>query len=340
MISAHLRGAARITIAALAILLVISACAPAARQVIPTARPTTTATPTDAPTRTPARDVTPTAPPTAIAAAPTGGPSPTPLFGPTRTAVSLLPTETRVFNPNAPRIEFFTSNVLSVVPGESINLFWSTRGTNSAVIYRLDRTGARSQLWNVAADGSLSVPTRRSERGAVEFVLAVGEGASRAEQTLTVPLACPDVWFFQPPPEACPTGPAQETRLIEEPFERGRMVYIEATNMVYALFNDGFEPNWIAFENRYDPAVHPESEASFQPPPGFHQPLRRLGFVWRGNDVARNRLGLATQPEFTYDGFFQAAISGADETLYATSADGTVIQLLPGGSQWQIITPP
>jgi hypothetical protein len=62
--------------------------------------------------------------------------------------------------------------------------------------------------------------------------------------------------------------------------------------------------------------------------------------VWRGNDTVRNRLGLAIQPEVVYNGFVQSSISENAQTLYVSSADGTVLQLLPQGDSWQIITPP
>ena len=119
------------------------------------------------------------------------------------------------------------------------------------------------------------------------------------------------------------------------------MVYIGSSNQIYALFNDGSAPAWIALENRFDPAVHPEADENFIPPAGYYQPLRRLGFVWRGNDTVRNRLGLAIQPETSFDGFAQSSLAtdGA-QTIYASSADGTVLQLLPQGEAWQIITPP
>jgi hypothetical protein len=246
-----------------------------------------------------------------------------------------------VRNPNAPRIEFFTADTLAAAPGSPVNLYWSTRGTNGAVIYRLDDSGQRNQLWNVAPDGSLTVATRRSDRGEVRFVISVGDGEQQVEQELVIPLSCPDPWFFLPAPPTCPTGPGQATTLIEEQFERGRMLYVENNDRVYALFNDSRAPAWIGFDDRYDPSVHPESEPSFAPPPPLVQPLRILGFVWRGNDVVRNRLGLGLQPEFAYEGFIQIATSpdGAD-TLYISSADGTVLLLLPGGDGWQIITLP
>ncbi|MEP7294215.1 MAG: hypothetical protein ABI835_20675 [Chloroflexota bacterium] len=325
----------------LVLLIFAAGCGATAVQIVPTARPTATATPTDAPTRTPARDVTPTAFPTSLPLAATGGPSPTPLFGAASTSVSAAPTQQGVsLNPNAPRIEFFTSDASAIAPGGTVTLYWSTRGARDAVIYQLVR-GVRNRLWNVGPDGSLPVTTSRNDRGTADFVISVGEGTQYVEQTLSVPLACPDVWFFAPPPEACPGSPAQDTQLIEEPFERGRMIYDGSDDQVYALFNDGLAPAWLVLENRFDPAVNLEADENFAPPPGYYQPLRRLGFVWRGNDTVRNRLGLAIQPEASYTGFVQSsATTDGAQTLYLSSADGTVLQLLPQGEAWQIITPP
>lgn len=320
--------------------LTISACEATAAQIVPTDPPTVTATFTPSPSRTPGADATPTVTPTPIPVSPTGGPSPTPLFGPTRTPAPDEPTPTRSLNPNAPRIEFFTSDVIAAAPGSSITLFWSTRNVASASIYQLDRSGQRSQVWNVPADGRLNVQTRRADRGQVDFVLSIGSGPLAVEQRLAIPLSCPDQWFFIPAPDDCPTGPPQETTVIEERFERGRMLYIANTRQVYALFNDGFEPAWVSFENRYDPTIHPEFEETFLPPPGFVQPVGILGFVWR-RDLVRSRLGLALEPEARYDGTYQTALTPAgSENLYVSSADGTVLQLLPGGAGWQIITPP
>ena len=320
--------------------LLISGCGASAVQIIPTDPPTATPTFTPSPSRTPGINDTPTITPTPIPVSPTGGPSPTSLFGPTRTPAADDPTATRVLNPNAPRIEFFTSDVIAAAPGSNITLFWSTRNSNDASIYQLDRNGNRSQVWNVPADGQLVVPTRRSDRGEVRFVLSIDAGPQTVDQPLNIPLSCPDQWFFIPAPTECPTGPPAESLLIEESFERGRMVYVGGTNQVYVLFNDGFEPAWVTFENRYDPAIHPEFEESFLPPPGFSQPVAILGFVWR-RDVVRNRLGLALEPEARYDGNYQTATTASnDESLYISSADATVLQLLPEGTAWQIITPP
>ncbi len=327
--------------AALILLLaVIEGCGATVQQIIPTARPTATSTSTAAPTRTPAHDVTPTVTATPPPMTATGGPSPTPLFGAAPTSSAAAPTDAFSLNPNAPRIEFFTSDSAAAAPGTVVTLYWSTRGARDAVIYQLVR-GVRNRLWNVGPEGSLPVQTNRNDRGTVDFVLSVGEGTQYVEQTLSIPLACPDVWFFQPPPEACPTAPAQDTQLIEQPFEYGRMLYITNSDQIYALFNDGLSPAWLVLANKYNPATDPESDPNFSPPPGSYQPLRQLGFVWRGNDTVRNRLGLATQPESSYNGFTESTASSTGaQTVYVSSADGTVLQLLPQGDSWQIITPP
>ncbi|MBW4438179.1 MAG: hypothetical protein KME04_13650 [Pleurocapsa minor GSE-CHR-MK-17-07R] len=317
----------------------LSACGAAALPIVPTAQPTATASSTPAPTRTPGRDATPSPLPTSLPMTPTGGPSPTPLFGQPATAVANV-SGSSVTNPNAPRIEFFTTDVLSIAPGDSVTLYWSTRNTTSANIYRLER-GVRNQLYRVEPDGSLTVTTRRSDRTSVDFLLTVGDGALTTEQVLSIPILCPDAWFFQPPPSDCPAGPARETQIIEQSFERGRMVYVVETNLIYALINDGFAPAWIVVENRFNPATDLESEPSFVPPQGFYQPVRQLGFVWRGNDTIRGRLGLAITPDSNFEGFIQSVNSaGGDTTLYIASADASVLQLLPEGDQWQIITAP
>ncbi|MBE0688878.1 MAG: hypothetical protein IH587_01995 [Anaerolineae bacterium] len=328
----------KLTLALVALILVLPACSATETIVVPTERPTATATATGTPTREPGINVTPTSLPTRAPLTPTGGPSPTPLLG-LPVVAALQPTASRTPNPNAPRIEYFTTDVLSVVPGDTVRLLWAGRGADTAAIYRLDPTGNRTQLWNVGPDGQLSVQTSRRDRIQIEFVLSIGEGINRVEQSLIVPLACPDIWFFSPSPAPCAVGPAVETAIIEQPFERGRMLYIASSNRVYALFNDGIAPAWFSIDNRYDPAIHPEIEDSFQPPPGFYQPIRILGFVWRGNDRVRNRLGLALDLESGYQGVVQAAPNGSAETLYISSAGGTVLELLPNGDVWQIITP-
>lgn len=226
-----------------------------------------------------------------------------------------------------------------MAPGEEVRLFWSSRNVTDAAIYQLNREGQRGRVWNVQPDGTLSIPTRSADRGQLNFVLSVGEGDEEVAQGLSIQLACPVVWFFAPPPDECAQEEFVETFIIEQVFERGRLIYVQAEERVYALFNDNFDPAWITFENRYDPNIHPESEERFVPPQGYYQPIARLGFVWRGNDTVRNRLGLGINAEVAYDGFIQGSLLAEGiESLYISSTGNTVLQLLEDGNTWQIIT--
>lgn len=322
-------------------LLFLSACEAAAVVVVPTDPPTETATFTPSPTRTPGNNTTPTLRPTLVAANATSGPSPTPLFGATRTPLpNEIATVTRVFNPNAPRIEFFTSDQLTVEPGAIVTLFWSARNVDTALIYRLDEDGERTQVYNnLPPDGSLQVDTRSSERGQLEFILAVGEEATYQEIPLTLPLSCPVEWFFSPSPEACPDEAPLATRLVDQSMQRGRMVFVAETDTIYALFNDGTQPAWSSFDNRYDPTVHEDRDPNI--PPDFIQPLRELGFLWRTQSTVRNRLGRGAADAIEYEGFVQATTLRGGQTInYVMGANGVVLVIFPGTDEWQIIGAP
>lgn len=314
------------------------ACAGSAMPLIPTAQPTVTATYTPSATRTPAGDVTPTPRPTQVAQV-IGGASPTPLFGATRTPLpdSFVPSPTPNLNPNAPRLEFFTSDPLSVAPGSNVTLFWSARNIDGAVIYRIEGN-ERTQVYNVPPDGNLVVNTRRSDRGTLEYLIVIGEGASTDSLRLTIPLQCPVTWFFSPPPDACPQNAPLDTQLIDQNFERGRMLYVRETNIIYVLFNDGQTPAWRSFESQYNPEIHADRDPNA--PPNFIQPLRELGYLWRTDETVRNRLGLGTAEAVTFEGLVQTAeTTGNRPNIYLSSATRNIIHLLPGGDVWELITP-
>jgi hypothetical protein len=119
------------------------------------------------------------------------------------------------------------------------------------------------------------------------------------------------------------------------------MVYVGVQDQIYVLFNDGQSPAWTSFPNLYDPAQHPESLENFPTGPGQFQPIARLGFVWRGNDSVRNRLGLGIEQQVEYNGFIQTAtLDDGGDSLYISSVNAVVLQLLPRGTSWQIITAP
>ncbi|MFZ2879042.1 MAG: hypothetical protein WA009_05840, partial [Phototrophicaceae bacterium] len=102
-----------------------------------------------------------------------------------------------------------------------------------------------------------------------------------------------------------------------------------------------------SYENTYRPGIDAERDENFDRAfagTNFVQPVGRLGLVWRRVDSVRNRLGSGSAPERSFDGFYQEAPTRLAEQagrsdFFITAGDGAVLQLLPGGGQWQILTP-
>src|SRR5690606_15660719 len=143
---------------ALLVLLISSGCVATTQQIIPTQRPTETPTSTATATPRIIGNVATTAAPTFTRSAPEGGPTPTPLFGAGPAVIDLpVATTPRVLNPNAPRIEFFTTDTSSAAPGTDVRLYWSIRNVEGAQIYRINAAGQRTLTYNIPPDGTQTV---------------------------------------------------------------------------------------------------------------------------------------------------------------------------------------
>src|SRR5258708_19013564 len=172
---------------ALVLAILTSACGAAEDPVLPTPRPTFT--PSLLPTDTPSVvfNATATNTPAQFIFA-TSGPTPTPLLGFVPTRSHLLPPPTFIdYAPGSLQIEYFTTNATSVKPGDTLTIFWSAKGVDKAVIYRLDALGKRGQVWNVARAGSLDVDIRPDEKDSAQFLLTIGTQKSHLEQPLALP---------------------------------------------------------------------------------------------------------------------------------------------------------
>jgi len=145
----------------------------------------------------------------------------------------------------------------------------------------------------------------------------------------STPLACADAWFFSPAPAFCPDGPAESLTVAEQPFERGRTVWVpdESGAQVYVMYTDGkaesWADEWVEGEPEIDPGI--------QPPAGLFQPRRGFGAVWRGVTGLRDRLGWALAPESAAQTRVQRERFGVDAKgwhVFLRLADGRVVQFI------------
>lgn len=307
----------------------------------PTATPAPTVTPLPAATviAASAANVTATPVPTRRTLTATPGPSPTSLIAPSLSPAPATQTATRAPTRVGLLIDYFTTDAEFVTPGENLTLFWGARGASEARIFRVDEDDNRLARWDVAPTGQLTVSTASDDRDVARFVLEAVAGDVIAAESLVIPLRCPEGWFFDPAPDACPAAPVQLSTQAEQTFERGRMIWVEAQDRIYVVFEDGLVPEWAQYPDEYGDGV-PDRDNTLVPPPGLQQPIRGFGLVWRSNPRVRERLGWAISPEVAYDGAFQ--IDSTELTIatqYFRMRDGGILALDALDDTWTVIPP-
>ncbi len=322
------------------VVLSMSGCGGNAQPAIVTYVPTETPTPLPTLTSTPAPVgvvVTATPVPTRPPTTPTPGPSPTSLLAPTLSPAPATETATRAPTLAGVSVEYFTTNAEFAKPGTNVTLFWSVRGVSYARIFRVDEDGERIWRWDVNASGQLTVGTRPEDRDVARFLLEADAGGATVEQPLLIPLQCPEVWFFDPAPNACPAAPPQFSAQAEQTFERGRMIWVEAQNRIYVVFEDGGSPGWAQYPDNFSEG-DPERDDALNAPPGMQQPVRGFGLIWRSNQRVQDRLGWAISPEIPFDGMFQAdSVELSIAALYMRMRDGGILALDAQTNRWEIL---
>jgi hypothetical protein len=323
--------------------MILAACGGNAQPSIVVFQPSMTPTTTEMPTSTPApgqpffEPTVTVLPPTRAPTTPTPGPSPTQPVAPTRSLAPATLTATSAPTLAGMSVEYFTTDSEFVKPGDNVTLFWSVRGARTAQIYRVNDQDERIWRWDVNTAGTITVATRPEDRDVARFLLVGEADGVEVEQPLLIPMDCPEVWFFDPPPDSCPGGPPQISTQAEQTFERGRMIWVDAQDRIYVIFDDGATPTWAQYPDNFTEG-DPDLDENLIAPPGLQQPVRGFGLVWRSNPRVQDRLGWATTPEVAFEGMFQADnIEFSVATLYLRTRDGGIVGLDALNDEWTIL---
>jgi hypothetical protein len=187
--------------------------------------------------------------------------------------------------------------------------------------------------------GSLVLTSHPTARIWTGFILQAcsADLATCTSANAQVKVACPDVWFFADPPADC-AGTPHHTTFVAQYFQRGLMVWMKASDEghiydeIIVLYDDG---GWSMWCDHWVPGM-PEEDPSIIPPPGYHQPRRGFGKLWREVQEIRDRLGWATGPEFAAgEGTFQCGTEKYSR-CYFTGPGDEVYVLEPYMSGWFI----
>ena len=229
---------------------------------------------------------------------------------------------------------YFRSDVDIANPGQTIQLEWASAGATGAGLYNLLPSYQFGSFWEVKPNGTFFYTIPESRRNWDAFHLSVYNDAGQtAEKTLFITLTCPDEWFFEPAPDSCPAGPAVYSGGAEQHFEHGIMLWVQSEDRIYVLYNDGQIPAWQAFPDEWagDP------DPILDPPPGYYQPKRGFGLVWREQPNVRDRLGWGTTPEQGYETAFQRSSAWKYPHTYIKAANSGTWHLKPERSEWEYI---
>ncbi len=148
---------------------------------------------------------------------------------------------------------------------------------------------------------------------------------------------CQFEWFMDLKPAACPAEEALASFAAGQSFERGRMIWVEETDVFYILFNAGAHPNDSRTTYRtlstlaFKPGASADNRLGIQPPVGMQEPVSGFGLLWRGeveglDTDLRQALGWAVVQETGFQTMVQCQLSQtySERTCYLLDADGSV----------------
>ncbi len=113
-------------------------------------------------------------------------------------------------------------------------------------------------------------------------------------------------------------------------FEHGVMIWDSSEDYILILFELPSDPAWQIRRDSYVAGM-PVEDPTIVPPPGFLEPERGFGLVWRNEVSIRDQLGWATAPEQGYTGYVQ--IDVVSSARYVQGAAGEVY-VLPLDQRW------
>jgi hypothetical protein len=306
-----------------------------------TAVPTVTFTFTPSLTLTFTRTPTPITPTFTFTPSNTSPPRPTATFTLTKTFTPQPATITPQISPTSdtPQIISFTASTNVAVAGGTVELTWESIG-DIARIDRLNQLGQVVQTFSVTPVGQLPVTIPANEGSVITYRLAVGRGNQEVTSTLTITVSggatnCPINWFFgnelAPPNAGCPVSAATQTPAAYQPFQTGRMIYLQTSNLIYVLIDPGGVTSGSMTQqtNGWDGTSTYESYGcGDQPPTGLHTPKKMFAWVYC-TTLGPNGLWSTTL------GF---GLTGIDETVRTIQTDtaGGIYIDTPEGSVYRI----
>lgn len=265
-------------------------------------------------------------------------------------------------------IESFTVDAVELSGGRRrLTFAWKTRGATSVSIRFVTRPRFFPCWGNLPPNGTEVFQGDAIYPNPGARLFAEDSEGKRVAEDLKVDWPCQHQYFFtaetetdcaMPSPRrcSCPRHAAIVTQAAEQPFENGRMIWLQGTDdepsypdTIVVLYDhvvhEGTTNYYQAevYEDTWTPD-EPDRDSNLVPSSGLFQPIRGFGKLWRENTSVRERIGWATAPEQGFEGAWQPLetehVGGRD--VFLRTIDGRVVLFsgywMSGGS-WRFVTP-
>jgi len=240
-----------------------------------------------------------------------------------------------IARPPEPQIIYFQVEPNAADPGQMVTLSWEVQDADQVILTRFWDYRPTEWWEDLPLIGTHNHTVPDWERNAIYFMLDVYNTITgeRAAASVFINVICPDTWFFNPPPGGCPSAPIQSPA-AEQQFEGGVMVWVGVQDRIIVLFADSMYPKVGNYEDKWDGG---EICDLGPPPAGKLHPVRGFGNLWCTDQMVRDRLGWALEPEIASDSILQSTTMVKYNHSYLHAADGNVWHLLPESSGWEKI---
>lgn len=240
-----------------------------------------------------------------------------------------------IVGPPETRIVSFQVEPNLADPGQTVMLSWEVESADQVVLTRYWDFRAAEWWEDLPLIGTRSHTVPDWERNPIVFVLDAYNTttSARVSASVSISVICPDTWFFSPPPGGCPSAPLYSPA-AEQPFEGGVMIWVGEQDRIIVLFNDAQYPKLANYSDDWDGG--PICDLGSPPADRVH-PVRGFGYLWCENQMVRDRLGWALEPEVGYETTMQWTTLVKYNHTYLRAADGNVWHLLPESSGWEKI---
>lgn len=257
---------------------------------------------------------------------PTPPPSPTPTILPTHTATRRPIQPTQLPDPH---VLSFTASPQETTPGGSILVSWQAVGETASLCI-VTYWQVTFSCTTVPLQDAITFPLDATLRAPFTLELRVQGNGQEVTISNYISIIChASEWFFDVPPVTCPSDTPTTTNAAFEPFERGFMLWLEDSDIIYVFFESPNHPVTMFYGPLY--LVTPAAPVTDEPPDGFYAPTSGFGHIWRGevpgSENVRDWLGWATEPEYSFTATHQQVNYEYNTLFYLSLPNGRILQV-------------